>query len=91
LPFSDSGDGTAVSKRDSHATDAARTPAETAFVLCPCKHGLERHGADGCRGDRANRCSCRLTQSEALDAAVEGVRLTYTHPRPGATERDPSA
>jgi len=51
------------------------------LVLCPCLHAVDAHDAYGCKGDRTRRCSCRLTPAEALDAAVDGVRSSYTHQR----------
>ena len=44
------------------------------LALCSCGHGIGRHDEHGCPGAAATFCTCALTPSVALDAAIERVR-----------------
>jgi hypothetical protein len=44
------------------------------LALCSCGHGIGRHDERGCPGAAATFCTCALTPSIALDAAIERVR-----------------
>ncbi len=48
------------------------------LVFCTCAHSLEKHEDAGCSGDAVmSGCACRLTQSQALDAAVAAASTQW--------------
>ena len=56
------------------------------LVLCPCLHAVDNHDAYGCKGEHLRHCECRLAPGDALEAAIDAVRSSYCHERPGREE-----
>jgi hypothetical protein len=57
-----------------------------AMVLCICRHPLVLHDDDrGCRAARYRPCPCVLGPRDALDSAIDAVRIPGSADVPPAT------
>ena len=57
------------------------------LVICPCGHAISRHDYAGCVGEQFHPgCACQLTESAALNAAIDeaktAARAEWTFAKP---------